>query len=198
MNFSKSNIREGQIREAIQNSFSKAGTIKALGLNVSGGNYKILDNFISKHNIDTSHWTGQGHLKNKKNPWNKSKNKTEDLLVTGSTFQTFKLKQRLLNEGLIQNKCFECGIISWNGKEISLHLDHINGKSNDHRIENLRMLCPNCHSQTDTYCAKNKKIKFEISKEDIESINNKTLSIKDASEKYKVSVGTFKKKLRDS
>lgn len=71
-------------------------------------------------------------------------------------YQTLKLKKRLIKEGIFENQCAECGIIEWNGKPISMQLDHVNGDSSDHRLQNLRMLCPNCHSQTDTYCGKNK------------------------------------------
>lgn len=71
-------------------------------------------------------------------------------------YQTFKLKKRLLSEGIMENKCNICGITDWNGKEISMQLDHIDGDSHNHKLENLRMICPNCHSQTDTYCGKNK------------------------------------------
>ena len=146
-----------QFTEAVKTSYSKAGVLKQLNLDVSGGNYKTVDNLVKKYQLDTSHWTGQGHLKGKRNEWAKSTNKIEDLLTIDNTFQTYKLKQRLLKEGIIENKCIECGIIEWNGKTINMHLDHINGINNDHRLENLRMLCPNCHSQTDTYCGKNKK-----------------------------------------
>lgn len=66
------------------------------------------------------------------------------------------VKARLLREGLIQNRCQECGVSEWRGRPLSVHIDHINGVRDDHRLENLRMLCPNCHSQTDTYGAKNK------------------------------------------
>lgn len=72
-------------------------------------------------------------------------------------YQTFKLKQRLLNVGLKSNQCEDCGITEWNSKPIAIELDHINGNSKDHRMENLRMLCPNCHSQTETFRAKNIK-----------------------------------------
>ncbi len=72
-------------------------------------------------------------------------------------YQTFKLKNRLIQCGLKINQCEECGISEWNDKPIAIELDHINGNSRDHRIENLRMLCPNCHSQTDTFRAKNIK-----------------------------------------
>jgi hypothetical protein len=72
-------------------------------------------------------------------------------------YQTFKLNKRLLADGVFENKCSICGIQEWNSLPISMQLDHINGCSYDHRLENLRFLCPNCHSQTDTWCGKNKK-----------------------------------------
>jgi hypothetical protein len=71
-------------------------------------------------------------------------------------YPTLKLKNRLINENLIEKKCKICGIDQWMGKEITLQLDHINGINNDHRLENLQLLCPNCHSQTETYCGKNR------------------------------------------
>jgi hypothetical protein len=71
-------------------------------------------------------------------------------------YQTLKLKKRLIKEGIKENKCEICEITEWNGKEISMQLDHIDGDSHNHKLENLRMTCPNCHSQTETYCGKNK------------------------------------------
>jgi len=71
-------------------------------------------------------------------------------------YQTFKLNKRLIKEKVFDNKCSICYIDSWNNKPIKMQLDHINGISTDHRLENLRMICPNCHSQTETYCGKNK------------------------------------------
>ena len=72
-------------------------------------------------------------------------------------FQTYKLKNRLLKESIIENKCSICGIDEWNGKKINMELDHIDGNRTNHLLTNLRMLCPNCHSQTETYRAKNIK-----------------------------------------
>lgn len=66
-----------------------------------------------------------------------------------------KLKKRLIKECVLEYKCDECSSTEWQGKPLSLHLDHINGIPTDHRVENLRFMCPNCHSQTDTYCGKN-------------------------------------------
>jgi 5-methylcytosine-specific restriction endonuclease McrA len=67
------------------------------------------------------------------------------------------VKLRLLHAGMLVNRCQTCGLTSWLGQPLTMHLDHINGKRNDHRLENLRMLCPNCHSQTDTYGGRNRR-----------------------------------------
>lgn len=72
------------------------------------------------------------------------------------SYQTFKLKGKLLSEGVKTNKCEDCGIEEWNGKTINMQLDHVDGNSHNHVLSNLKMLCPNCHSQTITYCGKNK------------------------------------------
>jgi hypothetical protein len=71
-------------------------------------------------------------------------------------YQTLKLKNRLVKEKIFEYECVSCGISEWNSKPITLQLDHINGDCSDHRKENLQLLCPNCHSQTDTWCGKNK------------------------------------------
>ena len=82
----------------------------------------------------------------------------EDRLVEGSSYASGKLRPRLIEQGLLANKCAECGIgPEYNGKPLTLQLDHINGTSNDNRLENLRILCPNCHTQTNTYGSKNLK-----------------------------------------
>jgi hypothetical protein len=65
------------------------------------------------------------------------------------------VRKRILKDGLLNYKCDSCDITEWNGKSISLELDHINGKRDDHRLENLRFLCPNCHSQTKTFRGRN-------------------------------------------
>ncbi len=70
-------------------------------------------------------------------------------------FNTFKLKIRLLKSGEIENKCGVCGIEDWNDKPLNMELDHIDGNRHNHLRKNLRMICPNCHSQTPTYCSKN-------------------------------------------
>lgn len=82
----------------------------------------------------------------------------KEALVKNSTFTKSHLKAKLLKYKLLENKCYECGIDpEWNGKILNLQVDHINGCNTDHRIENLRFLCPNCHSQTITFCGANAK-----------------------------------------
>jgi len=73
-------------------------------------------------------------------------------------FQSGKVKQKLFEAGIKENKCEMCGIVKWENDIIVCQLDHINGNRNDHRLENLRILCPNCHSQTNTYRGRNKII----------------------------------------
>lgn len=73
------------------------------------------------------------------------------------TYQTFKLKKRLIQENILPYQCALCALSEWRGSELALQLDHIDGDGHNHRRSNLRLLCPNCHSQTDTWCGKNKK-----------------------------------------
>lgn len=77
-----------------------------------------------------------------------------ELLLLGKS--RYNIKLRLLKAGILTNRCEECGLSEWRGKPLSIQIDHINGVRNDNRLENLRMLCPNCHSQTETFASKNK------------------------------------------
>jgi DNA-binding Lrp family transcriptional regulator len=79
----------------------------------------------------------------------------EDLLVVGRKTSRHHLKVRLLKEGLKTNRCEQCGIATWRGKPLNVQLHHKNGDGTDNRIENLELLSPNCHSQTDTYGGRN-------------------------------------------
>ena len=83
----------------------------------------------------------------------------EKLLVNGRKTGRRHLKNRLLRAGLIQDRCWRCGLTHWLGEKLSLELHHVNGSPDDNRLENLNLLCPNCHSLTPNYCGKNKKRK---------------------------------------
>lgn len=82
----------------------------------------------------------------------------ERILIENSPLNTGSLKKRLFSSGLKEKRCEgeNCGITEWRGKPISFELHHVNGINNDHRLENLLILCPNCHSQTDSYKGRNK------------------------------------------
>lgn len=153
---------EQEFREAAKNSFSIAGMCRYLGRTPFGSsNYKLIHEKIKEYNIDTSHFTGQGWNVGLKFVPSKSK-PIEEILVKNSTYKSSNfLRERLIKEGLKEHKCEnpECGLTEWHGKPIPLELHHINGDNTDNRLENLQILCPNCHAQTDNYCSKNKENK---------------------------------------
>lgn len=91
------------------------------------------------------------------NKGNNVRFETKDILEgKHPQYSTLKLKNRLLKEKILDEKCSLCGIIDWKDKKLSFQLDHIDGNNHNNVLENLRILCPNCHSQTDTYCGRNK------------------------------------------
>lgn len=148
-------ITDDQIKLACENAQSRRNSLIILGLKRCGSNTKWIDKKIKELHIDTSQWVGQGHLRGKTHNWN-NKIPLEKILIKDSTYSNNNsLKIRLFKAGLLTDKCYICEISTWHGKKLSLHLDHINGDKYDNRLENLRLLCPNCHSLTDTYTGKN-------------------------------------------
>ena len=136
------------LKLAIVNSVSYGEVLRKLNLVPAGGNYRTLKKYINLLKLDVSHFKGKGHSKGKKlGP----KKQLEELLVCNSHYNTYHLRNRLIKEKILDYKCLQCGIFEWNEKLISLELDHINGNNKDNRLENLRLLCPNCHSQTATF-----------------------------------------------
>lgn len=145
-----------EYEEAISSSYSIAESLRKLGIKDQGGNYRIIKNAILKYNIDTSHFHGQGWnigLKFIPNP----KQDIGNILVKNSPYQSYKLKKRLLEEGIKEYECEGCGNTEWKGQKIPLELHHINGDNTDNRIENLQLLCPNCHALTENYRGRKKK-----------------------------------------
>lgn len=152
----KRKYTDEQFIDAVKKNFSVRNALKTLGVVPAGGSYKLFHQRVKKLNINTSHFTGQGHLKGKTHNWS-PKIPLEEVLVKDSEYQsTSKIGKRLIKEGIFINACSRCGINEWQGEKLSLHLDHIDGDNTNNLIENLRLLCPNCHSLTPTYCGRNK------------------------------------------
>ena len=127
----------------------KSFTEVAFYLNKSKSTNSLLKKRAIELNLDFNHFKISGY-----NPA-----PIEELLTNERkiSYSSHGLKKRLIAEGLKQHKCECCGITEWNGQPAPIELDHINGNHHDNRLENLRILCPNCHAQTDTYRGKNKK-----------------------------------------
>lgn len=145
---------DDQFKKLVSESTSYTEVLVKLGLVARGGtSSKLLKKRLNELNCSTSHFKPQNA-----NSVAKITQSLSTVLVEKSTYTNIsKLKQRIVRDGLMQYKCVECGLgDQWNGKPITLQLDHINGISDDHRLTNLRFLCPNCHSQTKTYAGRNK------------------------------------------
>ena len=154
-----------RLKEVIETSYTYAEVQKKLGYYSKGGKvYLIIRGLIEKHKLDISHFKGKGHGTS-----NNSKFTLEEILVEDSKYCNISsLKRRILKEGKLEYECNKCKINSWNNQPITLQLDHINGINNDHRLENLRFLCPNCHLQTPTFSGGNvRKIRSDCSREKV-------------------------------
>lgn len=145
-----------ELKFAVENSFSLAAALRELGLVVAGSNYQTIKNNIELNNLDISHFTGQAHLKGKTHNWAKSL-PLDEVLVENRFFNSNQLRKRLIKEGYFECKCSCCGNDKWLGQIIPLELDHINGIKSDNRLENIRIICPNCHALTPNYRGKNIK-----------------------------------------
>lgn len=138
----------------VEESNSYSDCLRKLGLTTRGGSSTdILKKRIKELNLSVEHF---GKLPKQSST---AQYTLKEILVENSFYHSIsRLKKRLIREGYLEYKCACCGNKGeWNGQLLSLQLDHINGINNDHRIENLRFLCPNCHSQTDSFAGKNKK-----------------------------------------
>lgn len=145
-----------ELKEAVADNFSVAGVLRVLGLRPSGGNYNQIQRKVSELELDNSHWTGKGHLRGKSHTWAPSI-PLDEILVEKSTYQNVaRLKKRLVSAKMLDgSRCSVCGLSEWLESKIPLQLDHMNGVRDDNRLDNLRLVCPNCHAQTETYCGKN-------------------------------------------
>jgi hypothetical protein len=126
--------------------------LRALGYRPSGGMHRYIGARIRALELDTSHFVGRGSTGGKRFPGRRRP--LEEVLVKGSTLSSARLRARLVDAGLKEARCECCGLSEWQGEPLPLQLDHISGDHTDNRLENLRILCGNCHSQTDTWCSR--------------------------------------------
>ena len=132
---------------------SWADVLRRLDVAITGGAMKRAQALCSEHQIDISHFKGQGWAKDKKGVHKQSwkPKPLEDILVEDSIFNSGHLKDRLIKAGLKERRCEICGLMEWHGNPAPLQLDHINGKRRDNRLVNLRLVCLNCHYFTPTW-----------------------------------------------
>jgi transposase-like protein len=147
---------DDKIREAYEGARSVAEIMRRLGLDATRKRgRRHLERRMAGLGLDVDALLGQRWAQGRKR---RSRGRPlEEILVERSEYRSMHtLKKRLIADGLLESVCAICGLHEWQDRPIVLHLDHIDGDRTNHRLENLRFLCPNCHSQTDTYCGRNR------------------------------------------
>ena len=149
-------LTQEQIHQAVESSSSMGEAASKCDVH-----YVTFKKYAIQFDLWNPNQSGKGISKNKTE--GRGKFALEDILNGKYPhYSSHKLRLRLVEANLKNNICECCGIIDWNGKAISMHLDHIDGNHYNHTLSNLRILCPNCHSQTDTYGSKKLKIKTRM------------------------------------
>jgi predicted RNA-binding Zn-ribbon protein involved in translation (DUF1610 family) len=153
-----------EFNDLVKKSKNISDILRSLGLSNKGGNSNTLKQRIFSENIDMSHIKlGRGSNLGKRFH-NIKRVSDEEAFSVNSNFNRHSLKKRIVKQNLLPYICKDCGQKDiWNGKVLTLQLEHKNGISNDNRLENLCFLCPNCHSQTPTFAGKSRSKKTKNS-----------------------------------
>ena len=147
-----------EIEQFVKESCSYAQLAKKIGydnVEKNGNAYRTVHNMINELGLNTSHFKGQGWLKDQN--FDNKKYIPFDEYIKGDSVQTNKLRTKLLKEGLKEHKCECCQNTIWNEQPIPLEVHHEDGNKDNNDIDNLKLLCPNCHALTDNYRGKNIK-----------------------------------------
>lgn len=139
---------------AVKESFNYSEVCRKIGLIDKGSNIKTVKKYIELYEIDTSHFTGQRWNKGLSNEETTALIPIQKILQKNTNYKSDSLKKRLIKKGIKENKCEVCGI---SGDEIILELHHIDGNHYNNELENLQLLCPNCHSKTDNFRGRGQK-----------------------------------------
>lgn len=209
------------VQNAVESSANFSDTLRALGIPVRGNNLTTLKKKIKLYGINTEHFIGRvyqkdfGHVQYV--PAEKYLNNTRFI-------NSWKLKEKLIKEGVKRHVCERCGVSEWMGEPVPLQLHHINGDNTDNRIENIQILCPNCHAQTENYrgganrlksdnycpecgrkisknskycpaCTARHRLKLDVPKEQLLKDLEELKSYVKVAKKYGVSDKTIKKKV---
>ncbi|WP_224389653.1 HNH endonuclease [Pseudonocardia sp. ICBG1293] len=148
---------DDELAAAVRTSESVAAVLRRLGYAPSGGMHRLVNGHIRRLGLDTGHFRGQGWSRGRAEATRSPRPLAEVLVRDSPMRSTGHLRKRLIAAGLKQARCEICGIHDWRAQPLPLHLDHVNGDHTDNRLENLRILCPNCHAQTSTWCVRKER-----------------------------------------
>ena len=147
-----------RVEKAVRESNCYFNCLENLGIPKRGCNYRTLKNKIKLYGLNIDHFSSKYRTVNGKHSQRLAKNKSdEEIFCDSPKMKNSTIKREYIRRVLVTPRCEGCEITDWNGKPLEFQLHHIDGNSKNNKLENLKLLCPNCHSQTDNYANKKRK-----------------------------------------